>query len=106
MAERGTDAKIKDYFFYFIDESTKKLRYRNELQREMNQLVEEFFETMQERYTALIAKHSEERTLVKREKKRGEIRRSGARDGSAVTIEDLTKDRDGEQRRSLLVQSS
>ncbi|KAL9957849.1 hypothetical protein ACROYT_G034798 [Oculina patagonica] len=82
---------------YSNDESTKKLRYRNELRKEMNQLVEEFYAAVRQRYTSLRAKHREERRLARRCRVKRETRRSGARVGSALMIEDLTKNSDGKQ---------
>lgn len=59
-----TDRQIE--FFCFTDESTRKLRYRNELKKEMNQLVEDFYKDVLQQYTELRAQHGKERSLVLR----------------------------------------
>jgi len=63
-----TDRQIE--FFCFTDESTRKLRYRNELKKEMNQLVEDFYKDVLQQYTELRAQHGKERSLVLRRQKK------------------------------------
>ena len=67
--------------FLFVEGSTKKLLYRNELRKEMSLLVEEFRETIGQRCTALAQKHREEKKLMRGLLIRRRTGRPGARDG-------------------------